>query len=163
MSRRFLGMVCVFTAVAAGVVVVAPVLSAPVVAPVVAPVASPDAVKIAPKVEHHHSVAIPKGQAVPKITLQITPDAMKGWNMNIQTENFIFAPERVGQSSKTTEGHAHFFLNGKKIARLYGPWAHIPSLPKGKNELKVSLNTNMHEDLTEQGKVIEATTIVEVP
>jgi hypothetical protein len=148
--RRYylLGMVTVFS-----VVLAVPVLSAPVL-------------------EHQHQsqtahtatmIAIPKGQAVPTIKLVVTPDAMKGWNMHIQTENFTFAPERAGQSSKTTEGHAHFFLNGKKLARLYGPWAHIPSLPKGKNELKVSLNTNMHEDLTHEGKVIEATTIVEVP
>jgi hypothetical protein len=161
MSRYLSGIVGVFAAVAA-IVVVTPAVSAP-------DGIKPGGIKLggikpdAPKVKHHHSVAIPKGQAVPKITLQITPDAMKGWNMNIQTENFAFAPEQASQSSKTTEGHAHFFLNGKKLARLYGPWAHIPSLPQGKNELKVSLNTNMHEDLTDEGKVIEATAIVEVP
>jgi hypothetical protein len=152
--RRYylLGMVAVFNTVLATPVVSAPVVSAPVVS--------------APAVKHQAhptTIAIPKGQAIPTIKLVVTPDAMKGWNMNIQTENFAFAPEQASQSSKTTEGHAQFFLNGKKLARLYGPWAHIPSLPKGKNELKVSLNTNMHEDLTHEGKVIEATTIVEVP
>ncbi len=111
----------------------------------------------------HKTIAIPDGQPLPKIKLRITPDAIAGWNMQVQTENFVFAPERLNQTSNPAEGHAHLFLNGRKVARLYGPWSHIPKLPQGKNELKVTLNTNMHEDLTHQGKTIAATAIVEVP
>jgi hypothetical protein len=111
----------------------------------------------------HASLAIPKGQPVPRAKLLITPDAMSGWNMQIVTENFTFAPERLNQDSKPTEGHAHLFLNGRKLARLYGHWHHIPKLPQGKNELRITLNTNRHEDLTDQGKVIDAIALVEVP
>jgi uncharacterized Zn-binding protein involved in type VI secretion len=110
----------------------------------------------------HGTIEISQDQPMPNVKLMVMPDAMSGWNMQVQLENFTFAPERVNADSKTTEGHAHLFLNGRKVARLYGTWYHIPSLPAGKNQLRVSLNTNKHEDLTYQGKAIEATTIVEV-
>jgi hypothetical protein len=111
----------------------------------------------------HKMLAIPAGQPQPTAQLIITPDPMKGWNMQIQTTNFTFAPEQIGRRSQASEGHAHLYLNGKKIARIYGPWSHIPSLPAGQNTLRITLNTNNHEDLTIAGKVVEATAIVEVP
>jgi monoamine oxidase len=111
----------------------------------------------------HGTIEISKDQPIPAVKLIVTPDAISGWNMQLQLENFTFAPERVNAESKTTEGHAHLFLNGRKISRLYGTWYHIPSLPQGKNQLRVSLNTNKHEDLTYKGKPIDAMVIVEVP
>jgi hypothetical protein len=114
--------------------------------------------------EHHHkTVAIPDGQAVPKVSLEVTPDAISGWNLQITLENFRFTPEKVNQESRTTDGHAHLMLNGRKIARLYGTWYHIPSLPQGKNALKVTLNTNKHEEITYHGKAIAAIAVVDVP
>jgi hypothetical protein len=111
----------------------------------------------------HGAIEIGKDQPLPVVKLIVTPDAMSGWNMQLQLENFTFTPERVNAESKTTEGHAHLFLNGRKISRLYGTWYHIPNLPQGKNQLRVSLNTNKHEDLTYKGKPIDAIAIVEVP
>ncbi|MBE9029063.1 hypothetical protein IQ266_04720 [filamentous cyanobacterium LEGE 11480] len=112
---------------------------------------------------HHKKIAIPAGQLVPKVSLKIEPDAIKGWNMQITLENFEFTPDRINQESQTTNGHAHLMLNGRKIARLYGTRYHIPKLPQGKNILAVVLNTNQHEELTYQGKPIAGTVIIEVP
>lgn len=112
---------------------------------------------------HHQKVAISAGQTVPKVSLQVTPDAVSGWNLQIQLEDFRFTPEQVNQSSTTTDGHAHLMLNGQKIARIYGSWYHIDKLPSGTNELEVTLNTNKHEELTYEGKPIAAIAIVEVP
>jgi hypothetical protein len=171
--RRSLSPQSIAFAICLNAVLVAPIVRAdgmkhdhkaipmPSISPNATPTASPE--KDSKAIHKHTSIEIPKGQPVPKVTLTITPDAMKGWNMQVKTENFSFAPERASQDSKTTEGHAHLFLNGKKIARIYSNWGHIPSLPKGKNELRITLNTNMHEDLTVAGKVIEAIAIVEVP
>lgn len=106
---------------------------------------------------HSHSqVAIPAGQPLPSVTLSAQPDAKRGWNLNIAVTNFQFAPERVNQTSTTTEGHAHLYVNGKKVARLYGNWYYLESLPPGKNTITVTLNTNQHEDLIYQGKPIQA-------
>jgi uncharacterized Zn-binding protein involved in type VI secretion len=110
----------------------------------------------------HSQVTIPTGQAVPTVTLNAQPDAKSGWNLNVGVTNFKFAPERVNQTSTTTEGHAHLYVNGKKVARLYGNWYHLESLPLGKNTVIVTLNTNKHEDLIYQGKPIQASTEITV-
>ncbi|MDX2096514.1 MAG: hypothetical protein SFW36_01950 [Leptolyngbyaceae cyanobacterium bins.59] len=106
---------------------------------------------------------IPNGQPIPTVKLIARPDVMKGWNVEVQVTNFRFAPERVNQSSDVKEGHAHLYLNGQKIARLYGNWYHLESLKPGKHTLTITLNTNTHEDLTYKGKVISASTLIEVP
>lgn len=112
---------------------------------------------------HSHSrVEIPVGQPVPTVTLNLQPDAKQGWNLNVVVTNFQFAPERVNQTSTLTEGHAHLYVNGKKVARLYGSWYYLESLAPGKNTITVTLNTNQHEDLVYQGKVIQASKEVTV-
>jgi hypothetical protein len=122
--------------------------------------------------EHgHRQFEIPKGYAVPTVEIRVIPDQMKGWNVHVQTQNFVFAPEAMNQESQSgspatnqpIKGHAHLFVNGQKLTRLYGSWYYLESLPSGQNELRVTLTTNQHEDLADQGKLIEATAIVNVP
>ena len=115
---------------------------------------------------HHHEHAtleIPAGQPVPTVTLSVHADAVSGWNLELQTTHFRFAPETINQSSLPTEGHAHLYVNGEKVGRLYGPWYHLPNLPAGRNEITVGLNANGHEALTHQGDAIESTVVIEVP
>lgn len=111
----------------------------------------------------HGSLEIPEGQPAPQVTLTVEPDAMAGWNLQLEMANFEFAPERVNQESVTTEGHAHLFINGEKLTRLYGSWYYLASLPPGEHELRVELNGNGHETLTVAGQPIEATVKVMVP
>jgi hypothetical protein len=113
--------------------------------------------------DHDRTVAIPAGQAVPTVKLVVVPDAIAGWNLEIQLANFTFNPAQVNQSSKTTEGHAHLLLNDRKVARIYGTWNHIPKLPQGKNVLKVVLMTNQHETLTANGQPIVGEVTIAVP
>jgi hypothetical protein len=119
----------------------------------------------APVMPHKHdrTIAIPAGQAMPSVKLVVVPDAIAGWNMEIQLTNFTFNPAQVNQSSKTTEGHAHLLLNDRKVARIYGTWNHIPKLPQGKNVLKVVLMTNQHETLTANGQPIVGEVTIDVP
>ncbi len=112
---------------------------------------------------HHGVLEIPEGQPVPEVKLTVEPDTMRGWNLQVEVSDFAFAPERVNQASLVTEGHAHLFINGEKITRLYGSWYYIPSLPAGDHELRVELNGNGHETLTAEGQPIEATVNIEVP
>lgn len=110
----------------------------------------------------HQMMAIPDGQPIPTVKLLVREDAMQGWNLELQVENFQFAPEHIAQPSIPTEGHAHLYVNGKKIARLYGNWYHLAELPPGVNEVTVSLNTNGHETLTFNGQPIQDTVTIEV-
>ncbi len=114
----------------------------------------------------HGTVEIPQGQPVPTVKLVVHPDPMNGWNLELRVANFAFAPERVNtKDNRSNEGHAHLYINGQKVARLYGNWYHLPnsSLKSGLNKITVTLNTNGHDDLLYQGKVIQDTAMVEVP
>jgi hypothetical protein len=105
----------------------------------------------------HGKLEIPDGKAVPTVDLEVFPDEMGGWNVQVKTSNFQFAPENLDKSSLPSEGHAHLYLNNKKLTRLYGNWHYLGNLPAGFHSVMVTLNTNRHEDLFHKGKRIEAT------
>ena len=96
----------------------------------------------------------------PEVKISIGPDRMKGWNLQIDTTNFAFTPENLNQDSNPNEGHAHIYINGKKAGRIYGEWYYLPDLPKGEVEIKVTLNSNKHEDLMYQGEIVADTLTV---
>lgn len=63
---------------------------------------------------------------------------------------------------KPGEGHAHVYVNGAKIGRLYGPWLHLPNLPKGEVTVEVTLNANDHRPLAVNGAPITAREVLTV-
>ena len=63
------------------------------------------------------------------------------------TTNFRFAPENASSPHRDGEGHALLYVNGEKVARLYGPWFHIEFLPSGPTKVTVTLNANDHSGL----------------
>lgn len=99
--------------------------------------------------EHVHGEAlmIPPGADAPTLALDLLPDPVAGWNLNLQTQNFVFAAERAGGAHVPGEGHAHIYVNGVKIARAYGDWFHLEALPVGMVEVEVTLNSNDHRSL----------------
>jgi hypothetical protein len=111
----------------------------------------------------HEMLEIPSDAPVPTVDLIVHPDTMRGWNLEVQVTNFQFAPERVNQSSLTNEGHAHLYVNGEKITRLYGSWYYLPELPPGHHEIMVELNANGHEVLAVNGVAIADTEMLMVP
>ena len=111
---------------------------------------------------HSKSIEVPAGTAVPAVTVRVEEDAVRGWNLYVGTANFSFEPAKVNGESRPTEGHAHLYINDKAIQRIYGTWTHLPTLPGGTNEVRVTLNANGHETLTTQGAPIEDSVTVEV-
>ena len=93
----------------------------------------------------------------PSVKIRLEKDAhTKGaLNLFLDIENFRFAPDEVNKTSKINEGHAHLYLNGKKLTRLYGASYFMDKLPKGNLEIRVTLNTNMHEELSYKGKLVQ--------
>lgn len=87
---------------------------------------------------------------IPAVTLEVTPDAKDGYNVHIVTENYAFTPESVNSDVVVNTGHAHLYVNGAKIARLYSEWFHIPAtlLQEGDNTVVVTLNANDHSEWT---------------
>ena len=110
----------------------------------------------------HGTIDISKDRIIPKIIdFKVLKDPMSGWNVYVQVSNFRFAPENASQPHRQGEGHAHLYINGNKIARLYSNWFHIPELIKDKNEIKVTLNSNDHQTLTIGKQAIEKIIIKE--
>lgn len=113
---------------------------------------------------HDHGTAIdlPATPQAPKLQIAIIQDPMSGWNLHVMTENFRFTPENASLTHVPGEGHAHVYVNGTKLARLYGNWMHIDSLPTGTNEISVSLNANDHNQLTVGGEPLSDSLTVTV-
>jgi hypothetical protein len=92
----------------------------------------------------------------PTVQLRAEPDPMGGWNVQVLTQHFRFAPEHVNTAHVDGQGHAHLYVDGEKVARLYAPWFHLPALPPGEYRLRVTLNANSHEELAVDGTPLAA-------
>jgi hypothetical protein len=112
----------------------------------------------------HGYVEIPEGYYVPAVNMSVTQDQSGTWLLKVETIHFDFAPEKAGMKSPSyNEGHAHLYINGKKINRLYGEYYNLGTLPKGKNVIKVTLNSNNHGALVYKGKPIQSSIVVDNP
>lgn len=97
---------------------------------------------------------------LPALQIHLEEDAKSGWNLTLDTTNFTFAPEHVNDLNIPGEGHAHLYVNGEKIARLYSHYYHIDELQQA-DAVRVTLNANDHSEYAHDGQVIDATVIVE--
>lgn len=93
----------------------------------------------------------------PAVALEVIKDSKMGWNIFIKTENYVFAPEAVNTEYQPGVGHAHLYVNGERITRLYGPWYYLKELPPGRNIVTVALSGNDHSELYADDKMIQAT------
>lgn len=126
-------------------------------------VMTPDETHDGAMVHAHEQVAVAADANAPTVNVRATADAKDGYNIQIETGNFTFAPERVNEAVVQNEGHAHIYVNNIKIARVYGNWFHISSgvLQAGENTVKVTLNANDHSEWAVGEKSIEASTVIE--
>lgn len=106
---------------------------------------------------HDHSQLRDVGGDVPAtLAIQVTEDLVSGWNLHLMTTGFAFAPASAGLTHVPGQGHAHVYANGAKIARVYGDWLHIDTLPTGAVDLMVTLNSNDHQTLAVDGVPVQA-------
>ena len=96
----------------------------------------------------------------PAVKLHAIKDEAAGWNLHLQTENFVFTPEKINEKPVLGQGHAHLYIDGKKIARLYGPWFHLGKIQPGHHEIKVVLNANDHAPFMIDGKEVASTVMI---
>ena len=105
------------------------------------------------------SVAAPRPMSV---RLDWQPDPLGGANLQIAAEGFAFAPQQAGAAHTPGQGHAHIYVNGVKVGRLYGPAFYLGKLAAGANEVRVTLNANSHEPYTWNGAPVEATAAIRI-
>jgi hypothetical protein len=109
----------------------------------------------------HEKLDVSHYPEVPAVEIQMHKDLSAGWNLQVVTKNFLFSPESVNQDETPNQGHAHLYIDGNKVTRLYGEWFYIGKLKKGMHSIRVTLNSNDHSELALGGKVIEAKIIIE--
>ncbi len=112
-------------------------------------------------VAHDQAVQLDPATA-PTLALEVLVDPVAGHNLHVTTNGFTFAPHAAGHAHQAGQGHAHVYVNGVKLARLYGPWLHLDHLPSGEVEVTVSLTTNDHRPLAVNGAAISATKTLKV-
>ena len=110
---------------------------------------------------HVHGLVEVDPENTPTVAIRAERDALSGWNIFLDVENFTFAPEMVNQPHAANIGHAHLYLNGMKVARLYGTAYHLANVPEGQSVITVSLNTNDHSDMAMNGTPIEASVLID--
>ena len=113
---------------------------------------------------HDHAamakIDLPAGDTAPTLTAQVIEDPASGWNLHVQTTNFRFAPEHASTAHVAGEGHAHVYVNGEKLARVYANWYHIDHLPTGDVMIEVALNSNDHSELAVASKPLRVSVMV---
>ena len=106
------------------------------------------------------------GKKPAKVTLIVKKDMMSGYNVQIRTLNFKWAPEHASMAHIAGEGHAHIYVDGVKIGRVYGQWFHLNTaslnLTSGDHTILVNLNGNDHRPYVIKGVAVEAKSLIKI-
>lgn len=105
---------------------------------------------------HSGSMFMVNAEDAPTLQLMVMEDAKSGYNVKLATENFTFTPDDVNGENVVGEGHAHLYVDGEKVGRLYGPDFHYDGTFEGTKTFKATLNANDHSEYAVDGAVIEA-------
>lgn len=103
---------------------------------------------------HHKQIDVSEAAQQPTVSIRLHQDATSGWNLEVITEHFTFTPQNTNQDHVPGTGHAHVYVDGVKLGRLYGHWMHLTGLEPGAHTIKVTLNSNDHQDYAIGGVVI---------
>lgn len=111
-----------------------------------------------------HAVLAPEiGEVAPSLEMKVMQGDNSSWKVELITMNFIFDPDQETPVHIPGHGHGHLYINGVKIQRMYSETATIGSLPPGKYEILVVLNTNVHVPyMTKSGEPVAASEMISV-
>lgn len=98
------------------------------------------------------------------VSVRIGATVKPGGNVQvfITTENWSWAPDDVDTDHVPGSGHAHIYVDGEKIDRVFGPTYVLTGLSPGVREVRVTLNANSHNELLVDGEPVEDTVMVTV-
>ncbi len=99
----------------------------------------------------------------PSVILNATPDRASGVNVQVTLENFVFAPDQLGQANEDGTGHVYLFVDGKRYTRILTKWIHIDDLSPGTYQLTVALAQNDGTLLAYEGDVVLSSNELTIP
>jgi hypothetical protein len=107
--------------------------------------------------EHSHALLeVNSSLPVPEISINVEEDKKSGYNLFLTTQNFTFNPDNASSEHVDGEGHAHLYINGEKITRLYSKAYYLGDFEKGSYTIVVELSSNDHSTLSKNGNPIQA-------
>lgn len=92
----------------------------------------------------------------PEISFASAPKVdAEGFEITVALEDFRFVRAADDAEHVSNEGHAHVYLNGLKLGRLYKDSYEIGALLPGNYVLRIALNSNDHRPYLADGKLLE--------
>lgn len=127
--------------------------------------------------EHSHlPIAVPSSVSKPALSLTLSKDTMSGYNLQVAIQNYELMPPpsnivsmadlmsvAITKETGFIEGHAHLYINGIKIQRVYGLNVHLPvkHFKEGVNTVSVTLNNHGHMYWTIDDKKVVSTLYID--
>ncbi len=116
----------------------------------------------ATSMHHHQTREIAANTQIPVLTLSASIDANSGINLKLLIKDYQLGAPGDNETNiyvdgkPLIQGHAHLFINGVKIQRIYGQDLHVPQhlFSTGVNKILVSLNSHQHHNWTISGEPI---------
>ncbi len=109
--------------------------------------------------DHGQSFAVPAAEPQPALQIFVSEDP-NGWHIQVEADNFTFSEADQDGPHRPGIGHAHVYLNGLKLQRLFETEFTIGALPAGIHTLRVTLNTNDHRVYMVGGQPVAATATI---
>ena len=110
---------------------------------------------------HHGNPLEMDSDSGPSLRLEVVVDPEEGWLLKLQTANFTYVKNHADQPHVDGEGHAHLYVDGEKVTRIYEETYRLESLPEGSHEIRVTLNSNDHRHYEVAGNQVAADVTVE--
>ena len=117
--------------------------------------------------EGAHGAALfdPRTAGEPVPTLDLSGSVLEDGRvaLTLTVENFTFDRAAVDGAHRAGTGHAHLYIDGEKVGRVYDPTYRTDPLSPGRHEIRVELNTNDHRAYARAGAPIAAVIEVAAP
>ncbi len=120
-------------------------------------------VQASKEIHEHKLLELDASTPVPEIALAVFRDETDGINLHIRTNRYELNSPNAKPHSNYLSGHAHLFVNGKKVQRVYAQYVHLPKdlFKQGINQIAVSLNSHQHENYTKKGQNIVGSVFID--
>lgn len=97
----------------------------------------------------HGQREVPAQFTIPRLGLTLHEDRMSGYNLQLKLRDYQLwppLPQYMQAVHPVLSGHAHLYINGRKVRRLYNEYVHLPDnlFKDGVNVISVSLNDHDH-------------------
>ena len=112
---------------------------------------------------HGHGTRSVPAEDAPTLSLEVSKDAIEGYNVEFRTSKINFTPQSPGISHVDGQGHAHVYVDGVKVGRFYEKKAYLGRLDPGTREIRATLSDNLHGEYAVNGRAIEAAVTLDVP